>query len=184
MKTHGRSSTTATSFTACHTLTATMEAPGWPGRAAAPARAPNADCPGGLWAAVSFSADSKPAGARSPTLPGGLFSRAEAGYRKILKDSKIVADPRLNAILQRVGRRIAEASRQPGFEWEFNLREKEEPNAFCLPGGMAAHTGILPIAKNEAGLVPRTAHHKAPGGNLPQPVVFMVSREGLEPSTR
>ncbi|MGK7345325.1 MAG: M48 family metallopeptidase [Candidatus Nitrospinota bacterium M3_3B_026] len=92
-------------------------------------------------------------------------------YKEIIKDSKVVADPRLNAILQRVGRRIAEASRQPGFEWEFALIEKEAPNAFCLPGGkMAAHTGILPIAKNEAGLAAVIGHE----------VAHAVARHGAE----
>lgn len=35
------------------------------------------------------------------------------------------------------------------FEWEVNVIESPQANAFCLPGGkMAVYTGLLPVAKN------------------------------------
>ena len=35
------------------------------------------------------------------------------------------------------------------FEWEVNLIESEQVNAFCLPGGkMAVYTGLIPVAQN------------------------------------
>jgi predicted Zn-dependent protease len=36
------------------------------------------------------------------------------------------------------------------FEWDVNLLESEQVNAFCLPGGkMAVYTGLLPVAQNQ-----------------------------------
>jgi predicted Zn-dependent protease len=36
-----------------------------------------------------------------------------------------------------------------GFEWEVNVIESPQANAFCLPGGkMAVYTGLLPVAQN------------------------------------
>jgi predicted Zn-dependent protease len=35
------------------------------------------------------------------------------------------------------------------FDWDVNLIESEEVNAFCLPGGkMAVYTGLIPVAQN------------------------------------
>jgi predicted Zn-dependent protease len=36
-----------------------------------------------------------------------------------------------------------------GFEWEVNVIQSEQANAFCLPGGkMAVYTGLVPVAQN------------------------------------
>lgn len=63
----------------------------------------------------------------------------EEAYRDLLR-RKVSNDPRMNAILQRVGKRIAAASPVSDFQWEFKLIESKEMNAFCLPGGKVAFT--------------------------------------------
>ncbi|MBC7988436.1 MAG: M48 family metallopeptidase [Luteimonas sp.] len=36
-----------------------------------------------------------------------------------------------------------------GFEWDVNVIQSEQANAFCLPGGkMAVYTGLVPVAQN------------------------------------
>ena len=36
----------------------------------------------------------------------------------------------------------------PHFRWEFRTIDKNEPNAFCLPGGkVVVYSGILPITR-------------------------------------
>ncbi|NZA26765.1 M48 family metallopeptidase [Luteimonas sp. SJ-92] len=36
-----------------------------------------------------------------------------------------------------------------GFEWEVNVIDSDQANAFCLPGGkMAVYTGLVPVAQN------------------------------------
>ena len=52
------------------------------------------------------------------------------------------------------GALAAEHGQQPqyisrGFEWDVNVIESEQANAFCLPGGkMAVYTGLVPVAQN------------------------------------
>jgi predicted Zn-dependent protease len=71
-------------------------------------------------------------------------------------------------MVRRVGRRIAEVTRQDypitkDYEWEFNLIDDDEtPNAFALPGGkIAVYTGILKYTKTEAGLATVMGHEVA-----------------------
>jgi predicted Zn-dependent protease len=45
------------------------------------------------------------------------------------------------------------------FEWEVNVLDKDQVNAFCLPGGkMVVFKGILPVAKNDDQLATVIAH--------------------------
>lgn len=62
---------------------------------------------------------------------------------------------RLIAKVAQVEAAMAEENgRQPnrvweGFEWEVNVIQSDQANAFCLPGGkMAVYTGLLPVAQN------------------------------------
>jgi metalloendopeptidase OMA1, mitochondrial len=93
-------------------------------------------------------------------------------FEKMKKETPISRDPAANALLQKVGKRIAVASSNalPNAQWEFIVFENKEPNAFCLPGGkIGIYTGILPITRDEAGLATvlghevahATAHHGA-----------------------
>lgn len=86
---------------------------------------------------------------------------AEA-YKEVLSKEKIAKDARMTAVVRRVGKRIAAVSNRPHFEWEFNLIESDQINAFCLPGGkIAVYTGILPIMDNEAGMAAVMGHEVA-----------------------
>jgi predicted Zn-dependent protease len=49
-----------------------------------------------------------------------------------------------------------------GYEWEFNLVESKEVNAWCMPGGKVVfYTGILPVTQNEGGLAVVMGHEIA-----------------------
>jgi predicted Zn-dependent protease len=86
----------------------------------------------------------------------------EQAYQEVLTKEKISHDPRLNAILQRVGQRIAAVTPVEGFDWQFTLIESPEMNAFCLPGGkVAVYTGILPLMQNEAAMAIVIGHEVA-----------------------
>jgi predicted Zn-dependent protease len=83
-------------------------------------------------------------------------------YQEILGKSKLSTDRRLTAQVERVGRRIAEATERSDYQWEFKLIEDPQANAFCLPGGkVAVYTGILPITHDDAGLAAVLAHEVA-----------------------
>ena len=93
-------------------------------------------------------------------------------FEKLKQETPVSRDPAANALLQKVGKRVAAAAAQdlPDAKWEFVVFESKEANAFCLPGGkIGVYTGILPITKDENGLATvlghevahATAHHGA-----------------------
>jgi predicted Zn-dependent protease len=73
-------------------------------------------------------------------------------------------------MVRRVGSRIAAAIKTyyddkgmpsvlEGYQWEFNLVDNKEANAWCMPGGkVVVYTGLLPITKNEAALAVVIGH--------------------------
>lgn len=83
-------------------------------------------------------------------------------YQQILKKSKVSTDPQINALVTRVGSRIAAVAEQPDFQWEYRVIDDPQANAFALPGGkIAVYTGILPITRDEAGLAAVIGHEVA-----------------------
>lgn len=92
-------------------------------------------------------------------------------FEKLKKSMPISTNKEAQAMVERVGKRIASVAELEGAQWEFVLFENPEPNAFCLPGGkVGVYTGILPITQNEAGLATVIAHE----------VAHAVARHGAE----
>lgn len=86
----------------------------------------------------------------------------EQAYEQILAEETIAHNHPANEHLQRVGRRVAEVSERPDYEWEFTMVESDQVNAWALPGGkIAFYTGILPILENEGGMATVMAHEVA-----------------------
>jgi len=84
-----------------------------------------------------------------------------SSFDQLKKDTPINHDPALNALVQRVGKRIAAVAGKdlPNAQWEFVVFESQEANAFCLPGGkVGVYTGLLPITKDDAGLAAVLGH--------------------------
>ncbi|MGQ0645695.1 MAG: M48 family metallopeptidase [Elusimicrobiota bacterium] len=94
---------------------------------------------------------------------GQVSAMASDAYKDLLKNSKLSGDAEATEMLRRVGRRIAEVSNRPDFQWEFNLIEDDKTvNAFCMPGGKVAfYTGILPVCAGEAGVAAVMGHEVA-----------------------
>ena len=96
-------------------------------------------------------------------------------YNQILKKEKKSEDTQLNQIVQRVGQRIISVSDMPTLEWEITLIESDQKNAFALPGGkIAIYTGILSVAKNEAGLATVMSHE----------IAHVIARHGAQRMTQ
>jgi predicted Zn-dependent protease len=100
-----------------------------------------------------------------------LAAMAETQYRQFLNTHSVVPAGNANAdMVKRVGSRIAAAVRQyyadhgepnalNNYNWEFNLVNSNEINAWCMPGGkVVIYTGILPVTQTEAGLAIVMAH--------------------------
>lgn len=96
-------------------------------------------------------------------------------FNSMKKEVPISKDSAANAMVQRVGQRIAAVAQLPGAQWEFVVFESKEANAFCLPGGkVGIYTGILPICKDDAGLAAVMGHE----------VAHAVARHGGERMTQ
>ena len=82
-------------------------------------------------------------------------------FEQLKTNTPISHDAALNAMVQRVGKRLADVAAKdlPNAQWEFVVFESKEANAFCLPGGkVGVYTGLLPITKDEAGLATVVGH--------------------------
>ncbi len=84
-------------------------------------------------------------------------------FRGVLQNARLSTNHELNAMVNRVGRRIASVVDRPQYNWEFAVIDDDsQVNAFALPGGkVAIYTGILQHTKNEAGLATVIAHEVA-----------------------
>ena len=84
-------------------------------------------------------------------------------FEKIKSETKISDDPQINAMVNRVGTRVAQVTGRKDYEWEFVVfDEPDVKNAFALPGGkVGVFTGILDITENEAGLAVVMSHEVA-----------------------
>ncbi len=91
------------------------------------------------------------------------LSMGLAAYQEILSKERVVSDPKMTRLVERVGRAIAEVAEKPDFEWEFAVIDNAEMvNAFALPGGKTAvYTGLFPVAQDEAGLAVVMGHEVA-----------------------
>jgi len=91
--------------------------------------------------------------------------------KQILAHERISQDPRLNAMVRRVGSRIAKAANQPNYQWEFHVIDSPQVNAFCLPGGkIFVYTGLFKVAKSENDLAIVLGHE----------VAHAIARHGAE----
>ena len=84
-------------------------------------------------------------------------------WQEVLAKAKLSGDSQAAVMVERVGRRIAAAADQPGYDWQFKLIDDPKTvNAFCLPGGrVAVYSGILPLTRDEAGLAVVMSHEVA-----------------------
>ncbi|MBL7903987.1 MAG: M48 family metallopeptidase [Bacteroidales bacterium] len=108
-------------------------------------------------------------------VPGSMISSMSlTTYQEFLKDNPpLPAGNRDVELVRKVGARISEAVKKfltdnkmadkvAAYNWEFNLVENKEVNAWCLPGGkVVVYTGILPFTKDESGLAVVMGHEIA-----------------------
>lgn len=102
-----------------------------------------------------------------------MLSMSFQQYDEFLKTNKISSDVNNTEMVKRVGLKIKSAVEQyfagnklsdrlKGYNWEFNLIESSEINAWCMPGGkVVVYTGILPLTKDESGLAVVMGHEIA-----------------------
>jgi predicted Zn-dependent protease len=99
-----------------------------------------------------------------------VLTLANTSYREVLSKSKLSNDAAQTALVKKVGTRIAAAvtdylkknnleKELQGYNWEFNLVDDPQVNAWCMPGGkVVVYTGILAVTQNEEGLATVLGH--------------------------
>ncbi len=107
-------------------------------------------------------------------IPGSsMLSMSAQQYGTFLKENKLSQDQQQVATVKRVGARIQGAVERyftssglqdylKKYNWEFNLVEDKQVNAWCMPGGkVVVYTGIMPVARDDAGLAVVMGHEIA-----------------------
>jgi predicted Zn-dependent protease len=102
-----------------------------------------------------------------------LMPLVKEEYNESLTESKVLTSTKEGQEIVKVGNKMAEAVelylKEQGYDslvneldWEFNLLENEEVNAWCMPGGKVAfYTGILPFTRDETGIAVIMGHELA-----------------------
>ena len=102
-----------------------------------------------------------------------LLSTSFENYEKFLQENTLSNDSQETHLVQTVGLRIQHAVEKymvdqgmsellNGYKWEFNLIDKDEMNAFCMPGGkVIVYSKILETTRNEGGLAVVMGHEIA-----------------------
>lgn len=123
-------------------------------------------------------------------------------YHQVMAQNRFSSNRADVEMVNRVGTRLQRAvetyfgdhqmsDRLKGFQWEFNLFENKEVNAWCMPGGkVAVYTGLLPVTQNETALAivlgHEIAHAVAEHGNekLSKALLIAVGAAGIEIALR
>ncbi len=94
-------------------------------------------------------------------------------YSEFLTQNTLSKDYSKTQMVKRVGSRIQKAVEQycaqnnlsdrlQGYQWEVNLIEDDQINAWAMPGGkMVVYTGLLKVTQSEAGLATVMGHEIA-----------------------
>ena len=102
-----------------------------------------------------------------------IFPSAFQQYGQFLTENKVLTGTTDAKRITTIGMKIKTAAERwlnahdqssylDGYEWEYNLVESKELNAWCMPGGkIVFYTGILPVCKDDAGIAAVMGHEVA-----------------------
>ncbi|MEC4114540.1 M48 family metallopeptidase [Myroides pelagicus] len=102
-----------------------------------------------------------------------LFPMAFQQYDEFLQENKRVTGTKDAKRVEDIGKKIKVAAETwlnangysgylKDYQWEYNLVQSDELNAWCMPGGkIVFYTGILPVCKTDAGIAVVMGHEVA-----------------------
>ncbi|OGU58239.1 MAG: peptidase M48 [Ignavibacteria bacterium RIFOXYB2_FULL_35_12] len=124
-----------------------------------------------------------------------MLSMSFQQYDEFIKTNKLSANVNNTNMVKRAGSNIQNAvqryfaennmsDRLNGYNWEFNLVESADVNAWCMPGGkVVVYTGILPLTQDESGLAVvmghEIAHAIAEHGNERMSQILLTQLGGI-----
>ena len=94
-----------------------------------------------------------------------LIEQSNSLFRKMRRKTRVSTNSKHNAMVRRVGDKIAEVVRDdmPGTSWEFVVfKDSTQVNAFAMPGGkVGIFTGIFDLVEEDADLATVISHEIA-----------------------
>ena len=102
-----------------------------------------------------------------------LISQSFTEYKNYVSTAKLSTNATNTALVKRVGQRLANAvetyltnngyaDEVKNYNWEFNLVQENQVNAFCMPGGkIVVYEGLLPVTQTETALAIVLGHEIA-----------------------
>ena len=102
-----------------------------------------------------------------------VLSLSNQQYREYMQGARVSTNAANTAMVKRVGQNLANAvvaylnanglgAEVSQYQWEFNLVQDQQINAFCMPGGkIVVYEGILPVTQDEASLAIVLGHEIA-----------------------
>lgn len=102
-----------------------------------------------------------------------VLSLSNQQYQEYMQTATASNNSANTAMVKRVGQKLAQAvvsylnangmgSDAATYQWEFNLVQDQNVNAFCMPGGkIVVYEGLLPVTKDEASLAIVLGHEIA-----------------------
>ena len=126
---------------------------------------------------------------------GQVLSLANQQYQEFMKTAKLSTNAANTAMVKRVGQNLANAvtsymnanglgSELANFNWQFNLVQDKQVNAWCMPGGLiVVYEGILPVTQDESSLAIVLGHeiaHAVARHSAEQMSTQMKQQQGLQ----
>ena len=126
---------------------------------------------------------------------GQVLSLATQQYQEFMKTAKLSTNAANTAMVKRVGQNLANAvtnymnanglaSEIANFNWQFNLVQDKQVNAWCMPGGLiVVYEGILPVTQDEPSLAIVLGHeiaHAVARHSAEQMSTQMKQQQGLQ----
>ena len=124
-----------------------------------------------------------------------MLALSADSYTQVLSEQQISDNTAYVSSVRRVGENVSEAverylemngleARIEGFNWQFNVLESEEMNAWCMPGGQIAfYEGIMPICGDDNGIAivmgHEIAHAVAKHGNERMSQQLLINMGGV-----
>jgi predicted Zn-dependent protease len=102
-----------------------------------------------------------------------MIALSNESYSKVLAEGKLSNKSEYVNSVRKVGQRLTAAvetylqqnnlqSAITGYNWQYNVLESEELNAWCMPGGQIVfYEGILPVCQDENGIAVVMGHEIA-----------------------